>query len=135
MLSYRRSTEQLFDPISRDHRILVLPDPDHLPSVVAEDSIDLSVTLLIAPQLALPPLGVGLRLRAVFRTGVPKATVHVDREASRAENDVGAGAETGQRRTIDPKAEPTTVELGTDCELGQSVTATQLRHLGALRQR
>jgi len=110
----------------------VLPDPDHLPTVLAENAVGLSVALPVASELLLPPLCIGLRPGAVLRTGVPEAAVDVDGNASGAEDDVGTRADAGHRRAIDSETQAAAVELRADRQLGQSVAPPDLRHLRAL---
>jgi hypothetical protein len=120
------------DPVSRYHRVLVLPDADYGPTVLPETSVGFAIPFSVAVELALPPLGVGLWPGAVLGTGVPEAAVDVDGDAGGPKDDVGTGANAWDRSAVDPEADAAAVELGADGALGQRVPPAELRHLGAL---
>lgn len=64
------------DAICCGLRVLMLPDPDHLPPQFSEMRVGLAITLHVAGQLAGPPLRVGLRRGLVLRASVPEATIN-----------------------------------------------------------
>jgi len=103
--------------------------------MLAEEAVGFAVALLVAGELALPPVGVGLRAGAVLGAGMPEAAVDVDGDAGGAEDDVGAGAKASDGGAVDAEAEAATVQLGAERQLGLRVAAAELRHLGALRRR
>lgn len=70
----------------------MLPEPQHRPSCFAELVISVLVTRLIAGDLALPVVRIGLRRHKMLLATVPEAAVNMDRHFQPGECDIDGPA-------------------------------------------
>jgi hypothetical protein len=68
----------------------VLPNPDDAPTGIREGGIVGTISPDISLEFGRPESNVGPRVRRVFRTAMPEATVDEYRQPSSREDDVGA---------------------------------------------
>ena len=116
-LSRSPSTDDGLNTIGGDVRILVLPHPNHLPSVCRKQPVGVLVALDVLRKLLAPPFRVGLWGGCMQRTAVPKATIDEHRYPTRAERYVHGSSNTGERPLLDPKPKPSPMKLGPKIEL------------------
>jgi hypothetical protein len=82
----------------------VFPDPDYRPTILLKTAIDFPIALDVTGQLPLPKLPVGLWHGRVLGAPMPKAAIYIDGDVSRAEDDVGAAAQAGNRTSVNPES-------------------------------
>lgn len=74
------------------HRLLVLPDAQHEPTLCLEVFGRVGVPRAVGGKLSRPPLGVGHWLSPMLGTPVPEAAVDEDRDLVAGEGDVDGPA-------------------------------------------
>lgn len=87
------------------------PKAQHGPAIRFQRRVVAPIARDVGIQFQLPPLAVGLRLRAVEGAAMPEAAVHEDGDAASGEQDVGATPESLDRRCVFAKPEPSSVEF------------------------
>mgnify|MGYP001227613457 CR=1 FL=1 len=114
--------------VRRGDRVLMLPDPDDLPTVVVENPVGFLVTFHVPLDLGLPEVGVGPRSDVMLRTAVPEASVDEDRDPCCAEDEVRCPAEILYRSGIDSEAEAEPVHKRPDPQLRGCVASSVPLH-------
>ena len=104
--------------VRRNTRIVVLPEPQHLPASFSELFIDSAIPSHVPIELVLPPFAIVLRNGAVLRTAVPEATVDEDGNLRGAEYDVWSTAHSRQDLSVDTKPQSLAVKCRPDGDLG-----------------
>lgn len=61
----------------------MLPNADYGPAVLRQEAVGFGITLTVSRKLPLPKFSVRLRLRGVFRAGMPKTAVDKDGDPAR----------------------------------------------------
>ncbi len=107
------------DPVGRHLRILVLPDPDRVPSCGDEPLVGVAIPVFVSCDLVPPVPAVGAVLApAVLGAAVPKAPVHEDSDLGTKKNDVGLPGEAWQWTPVDAVAPAASVEDAAERQLG-----------------
>ena len=86
--------------------VLVFPESEHKPTGSPEFAIVPSITFDVRRQLLTPPIPIGVRCRAMYRTGMPEAAVKEHRDPLRRENQVRTGSRHARNGAIHPKTQP-----------------------------
>lgn len=111
----------------------MLPDHDDLPTRLGEHATGVGVPCPCALNLGPPELTVCARGDVVLEATVPEAAVHEHRDAGGAEHDICTASESGERRTVDSKAEASTVQRRPEGELRCCVSRPVAAHRGPNR--
>jgi hypothetical protein len=85
-------------------RVLMFPDPHHLPSGGLQTLASVLVTPTVGFDLLTPKVGIAFRPGRVDRTAVPETAVDEDRHANPHEGDIGAPSWLLQNHMVDPIA-------------------------------
>lgn len=99
----------------------MLPDAENPPAGAAEGAGDKGVAGLVAGDLLAPELRVGLGLRGVDRTPVPKTPVHKHRQLELGKNKVGFAED---RRLPPPTGDAVLLEYRHQPQLGGLVAGS-----------
>jgi hypothetical protein len=83
---------------------VVLPEPDHCPSVIPKDAIDLGIAFHVSADLGLPEESIGLWCHAVLRTRMPEATVNENSDSGGDEREVGPSGKSASEPVAQPGA-------------------------------
>ena len=84
----------------------MFPESEHKPTGSPEFVIVPSITFDVPRELLKPPIPIGVRRRAMYRTGMPEAAVKEHRDPFLRENQVRTGSRHTWNRAIHPKAQP-----------------------------
>lgn len=118
------------DEVGRRGRVLMLPDPQHRPTKIAQLPALPGVPLDIRLELVLPPLAVVAGRGSVLGAPVPEAAIDEHRQSSPREAHVRSA---GQRQ-VRPEAQATAEQLPPQGHLRSGVPAGHAGHLrGHLR--
>jgi hypothetical protein len=109
-------------------RVLVLPDPDHLPTCCGQQRVYTLVSLSVAIELRTPIPAICLRRLPMLRTAVPEAAIDKHRDLPGWEHDVCAVSNASDWTPVleEPQAEP--VERRPQCHLRSGVRAAVTLH-------
>jgi hypothetical protein len=94
--------------LRRRLRVLVLPNPDHLPTCCGQQQVHTLVSLSVAIELRTPILAICLRRLPMLRTAVPEATIDKHRDLPGWEHDICPVSNASDWATVlkKPQAEP-----------------------------
>ena len=106
-----RGSKDLNDRSRDGTWLLMPPEPEHGSSRLSQSLIALSISRDVAPQLPGPIVSVRRRLGAVLRAGVPKAPVHLHRDALSRERRADSNAPARQRGIVLPEAQAGLLQL------------------------
>ena len=98
----------------------MLPNPNHVPSTLAQNPVVPPITGLVRVYLPTPILRIGLRPSAVFRATVPEAAVDKNGQADRGQDEVRAA---GQRLVTPPARDVGGAQDGREFQLCVLVAA------------
>ena len=104
------------------------PEPEHGSSRLSQSLIALSISRDVLPQLPRPIVSVRRRLSAVLRAGVPKAPVHLHRDALSRERRADSYAPARQRGIVLPEAQADLVQRRAHPNLWSSVLGAIFLH-------
>jgi hypothetical protein len=99
----------------------VLPDHFEHPAVVRQDDSVSAVALDVPFKLWEPVVQIRLRQHSVAFAAMPEAPAKVDGHSLAREDDVRTKTETSDDLPVLAKAEPATMQLGTESTLGSRV--------------
>ena len=80
----------------------MLPEPDHCPSVLPEDAVNLGIAFHVSADLGLPEESIGLWRNSVRRTRMPEAAINEYGDASPDEREIWPT----RKATAQPVAQP-----------------------------
>jgi hypothetical protein len=122
-------------PSRPDQVQIVLPDDEHDPASLLETVPGISVAPDVRGELRGPPIAIGLRQRAMQRTGVPIASPDVDGDPCPSEHHIEATPGAREDRLVDSIPEPETVEFPPKSHLGFGIPSRLPLHPGQRRVR
>ena len=106
----------------------MLPHSDDRPSEILEAAVGSVVSLHVALELLLPPLGIGLGEGGVVRAAMPEAAIYEDGDPLTGKGDVGAGSTELGDVGVDSIAQPPPVQLPSDRHFGFGPSVADLAH-------
>ena len=109
-------------------RVLMFPDPDHIPPEVGKMRVGFAITLHVAGKLRRPPRGVAFRSRLVVGASVPEATIHKHGDPLSGKQEVCAPTWKSWKNGVDSIPETTRVQEPAQRPLGFRVLRTLTGH-------
>lgn len=106
---------------------VVLPEPDHCPSVLPEDAVNLGIAFHVSADLSFPEESIGLWRYAVRRTCVPEATINENSDSGGDEREIGPS----RKSPAEAVAQPGAPEREAQPQLDGCIGAADSRHAAA----
>jgi hypothetical protein len=119
------------DAFSRQMDILVLPDPNRLPTGVSQALIGVGIASPITRHFVGPILAIPDSRGVMFGAAMPEAPVEEDCDFRPTEDQVGRAAESWKGSSGDSISEPESMDRSAKRELGGCVTALVRLHARA----
>lgn len=108
---------------------LMLPEAEHAPPVLYKYRIRPKISIPVASDLGIPPLGIGLRRTAMNRTPVPEAPVEKYRNPLSRPNYVSTEALVRQKSAVNSESESSGMKLSPDRQLDLCPACLLVPHL------